>query len=290
MLVLHQQVIQRFEVVSKHDRFYRASARESHLRGCENLPASAPVEICHVFCSGGLDIILKPDKERGDCMKKLIVFDVNETMLDMGVLDPLFEKAFGRASIRTLWFATVLRNSLVSTITGQYDDFAKIAAASLDMTARQNGLVLNDEHRSSILGAIRSLPAYRDVIPGLEKLKSAGFRLFTLTNSPLHVVDAQLKNAGLAHYFEKSFSVDSVRMFKPAAEVYRMTASELGVSTEHIRLVAAHDWDVVGALNAGCAAAFVARPGKVLNPLLLPPDIIGLDLFDVAEKIVQVDS
>jgi 2-haloacid dehalogenase len=223
-------------------------------------------------------------------MKKLIVFDVNETLLDLNALDPYFEKVFGRASIRSLWFATVLRNSLVSTITGQYDDFGKIAGASLDMTARQNGLVLSDEDRSTILGAIRSLPAHPDVVPGLEKLKSAGFRLFTLTNSPPQVVEAQLNNSGLAGYFEKSFSVDAVRMFKPAAEVYQMAARELDVPVEGIRLVAAHDWDVAGAVSAGCAAAFIARPGKVLNPLLPQPDIIGLDLVDVAEKILQADA
>lgn len=223
-------------------------------------------------------------------MKKLIVFDVNETLLDLKALDSHFERIFGSASIRTLWFATVLRNSLVSTVTGLYADFGEIAAASLDMTARQNGLALSDEDRSLILGTIRSLPAHPDVVPGLEKLKSAGFRLFTLTNSPPKVVEAQLQNSNLTDYFEKRFSVDAVKMFKPAAEVYQMAARELGVSTEQIRLVAAHDWDVVGALNAGCAAAFIARPGKVLNPLLPKPDIVGLDLVDVAEKIVQFDA
>jgi len=222
-------------------------------------------------------------------MKKLILFDVNETILDLTALDSYFEKVFGRTSIRTLWFATVLRNSLVSTITGQYDDFGKIAAASLDMTARQNGLVLSDEHRNMILGAIRSLPAHPDVVPGLERLKEAGFRLFTLTNSPPQVVEAQLDNSNLTEYFEKRFSVDAVKKFKPAAEVYRMAAGKLGVPLEQTRLVAAHDWDVVGALNAGCSAAFIARSGKVLNPLLPKPDIIGLNVLDVAEKIIATD-
>lgn len=223
-------------------------------------------------------------------MKKLIVFDVNETLLDLKALDSHFEHIFGSASIRTLWFATVLRNSLVSTVTGLYADFGEIAAASLDMTAQQNGLALSNEDRSLILGTIRSLPAHPDVIPGLEKLKSAGFRLFTLTNSPPKVVEAQLQNSNLTDYFEKRLSVDTVKLFKPAAEVYQMAARELGVSAEQIRLVAAHDWDVVGALNAGCTAAFLARPGKVLNPLLPKPDIIGLDLVDVAEKIVRFDT
>ncbi|MGB7873874.1 MAG: haloacid dehalogenase type II [Anaerolineales bacterium] len=223
-------------------------------------------------------------------MNKLIVFDVNETLLDLTALDPHFERAFGSASVRTSWFATVLRNSLVSTVTGLYEDFGKIAGASLDMTAQQSGVALSDEDRNLIMGTIRSLPAHPDVVPGLEKLRSAGFRLFTLTNSPPRVVEAQLQNSNLTGYFEKSFSVDAVKTFKPAAEVYQMTAKELGVPAEQIRLVAAHDWDVVGALNAGCAAAFIARPGKVLNPLLPKPDIVGKDLIEIAEKIVQADA
>lgn len=223
-------------------------------------------------------------------MKKLIVFDVNETLLDLKALDPHFERIFGIASVRTSWFATVLRNSLVSTVTGLYADFGKIAGASLDMTALQYGVALSDEDRNLIIGTIRSLPAHPDVIPGLDKLKAAGFRLFTLTNSPPLVVEAQLKNSNLTDYFEASFSVDAVKTFKPAAEVYQMAATELGVPAGQIRLVAAHDWDVVGALNAGCAAAFIARPGKVLNPLLPKPDIAEKDLIDIAEKIIQMDA
>ena len=222
-------------------------------------------------------------------MKKLIVFDVNETLLDLKAFDPHFERVFGSASARISWFATVLRNSLVATITGQYDDFGRIAGASLDMTAQENNVDLSDKDRAAILGTIRSLPAHTDVVPGLEKLKSAGFRLFTLTNSPPHVVEAQLQNAKLTGYFEKSFTVDALRQFKPAAEVYRMTARELDVPVDQIRLVAAHDWDVAGALNAGCKAAFISRPGKALNPLMPKPDLVGKDLVEVAEKIVLTD-
>jgi 2-haloacid dehalogenase len=215
---------------------------------------------------------------------------VNETLLDLKALDPHFERVFGSASVRTSWFATVLRNSLVSTVTRLYDDFGKIASASLDMTAQQHNVDLSEDDRATIMGTIRSLPAHPDIVPGLEKLKSAGFRLVTLTNSPPLVVEAQLKSSNLTDYFEASFSVDSVKLFKPAAEVYQMTAKELDIKTEEMRMVAAHDWDVVGALNAGCAAAFIARPGKVLNPLLPKPDIVGVDLIEVADEIIQIET
>lgn len=222
-------------------------------------------------------------------MKKLIVFDVNETLLDLSALDKEFERIFGDPAVRGDWFAQVLQNSLVATITGKYDDFGKIAGAALDMTARRHDLELHEKDRTSLLGGIRSLPAYPDVTMGLNQLKDAGFRLFTLTNSPPHVVEAQLKNSGLFEYFERSLSVDAVRRFKPDAEVYKMTAKELGVPVEQICLVAAHDWDVAGALNAGCAAAFIARPGKVLNPLMPVPDIVGNHFTAVVEKIITMD-
>jgi 2-haloacid dehalogenase len=103
-------------------------------------------------------------------------------------------------------------------------------------------------------------------------------------------VEAQLRNSGLSEYFEASFSVDAVRRFKPDAEVYKMTAQQLEVPVAQVRLVAAHDWDVAGALLAGCAAAFIARPGKVLNPLMPLPDILGNDLIEVAQKIIAKDD
>lgn len=223
-------------------------------------------------------------------MKKLIVFDVNETLLNLNALDVEFNRVFGDPSKRGEWFAQVLQNSLVATITGKYDDFGKIAGVALDMTAQKYQMALLAEDRTAILSGIRTLPAHADVRAGLDRLKDAGFRLFTLTNSPPHVVEAQLENSGLSEYFERSFSVDTVKRFKPDAQVYLMTARELGVPVEQVRLVAAHDWDVAGALVAGCAAAFIARPGKVLNPLMPAPDIVGNDLIEVAEKIIAADT
>jgi len=223
-------------------------------------------------------------------MQKLIVFDVNETLLDLSALDQEFERVFGSAARRSEWFAQVLQNSLVATITGKYDDFGKIAGTALEMSAQRHGIELLQEDRSAVLGRIRSLPPHPDVVVGLQRLKEAGFRLFTLTNSPPAVVEAQLKNSALSEFFERSFSVDAVRRFKPDAAVYRMTARELGVPVEQIRLVAAHDWDVAGALIAGCVAAFIARPGKVLNPLMPLPDIIGKDLIEVVETILVRDG
>jgi 2-haloacid dehalogenase len=81
-----------------------------------------------------------------------------------------------------------------------------------------------------------------------------------------------------------------VRRLKPAPEPYLLAAQRLGVPIGEVRLIAAHAWDVAGAARAGCATAFVARPGKILDPLVEAPDVVGADLSEVADRIIAVDT
>jgi len=220
-------------------------------------------------------------------MARICVFDVNETLLDLHALDPQFARVFGDASVRQAWFTQMLQSAFVTTITGPYRDFGTIGAAALDMVAARRGVSITQEEKTAILSEMRRLPPHPDAREGLERLRQAGLRLVTLTNSTAQVAQAQMTNAGLSEYFEQLFSVDAVQRLKPAPEAYRMVAEHLGVAIGEIRLIAAHAWDIAGALRAGCAAAFVARPGMVLDPLFERPDVVGADLREVAERILE---
>ena len=133
------------------------------------------------------------------------------------------------------------------------------------------------------------LPPHPEVKIGLLRLKEAGFRLVTLTNSAPDAAQAQLEYAGLRTLFERVFTVEAVRLFKPHHRTYESVAAELKVTTSDLRMVAAHGWDIAGAMAAGCAGAFVARTGKWLYPLAPPPDIIGPDLGAVAEQLLRLE-
>ena len=222
-------------------------------------------------------------------MSRIIVLDVNETMLDTSALDPHFERVFGDKRVLREWFSQLLLYSEVATIAGPYFDFATIGSAALDMTAAARKVRLSSNDKEQILKGMLSLPPHPDVPDALKRLQAAGLRLVTLTNSTPRAVEEQLKHAGIEKYFERKFSVDSVRKYKPAPETYRMVAKELNVTTSGLRMVAAHAWDIIGAMQTGYAAAFVARPGKVLNPLAGRPDIVGADLRAVAEEIIRVE-
>jgi 2-haloacid dehalogenase len=113
--------------------------------------------------------------------------------------------------------------------------------------------------------------------------------VIALTNSVLPVAEAQLQHAGLRDLFDAVISADTVGRLKPAPEPYRAVAEHCGVPTAAVRLVAAHPWDVSGALAAGCRAALVQRPGVVASPIGAQPDITGRDIAEVVDQIIAVD-
>jgi 2-haloacid dehalogenase len=221
-------------------------------------------------------------------VKRVCVFDVNETLLDMAGLDPLFERVFGNASVRRLWFSQMLQSAFVATITDAYVTFGEAAAAALTMTEERQGVKCSDEDRREILAGLRNLPPHPEVPASLDRLREAGFRLATLTNSTQEVAEAQIQNAGLADRFDQVLSADTAKRLKPAPAPYRMAARSLGIPEREMRLVAAHAWDVAGALRAGCAAAFVAR--QPFDPLVERPDVVGADLAEVADGIIEAEE
>jgi 2-haloacid dehalogenase len=216
----------------------------------------------------------------------VIAFDVNETLLDLSALDEPFRRAFGDPALRPQWFAQMLQLSFVGGLTGQYVDFTSAQHAALRMLAERTGTSLSEAQAAALVGGMRTLPPHPEVPAALRRLRGTGLRLAALTNSVQEVAEAQLTHAGLADLFDAVISADSVRRLKPAPEPYRAVAERFGVVISDVRLVAAHAWDVSGALAAGCRAALVRRPGVVASPLGEQPDITGPTLDAVVDQIM----
>jgi 2-haloacid dehalogenase len=218
---------------------------------------------------------------------QVLVFDVNETLLDLGALDPVFERVLGRAELRRTWFQQMLQLAFRSTITGPYVTFGACAMAALELVAGQVEVDLADADRAAVRDGLAGLPPHPEVGDALTRLRDAGVRIATLTNSTAEVAEAQLTNAGIRELFEQSLSADDAGRLKPAPEPYLMAAERLGVPLGRVRLVAAHAWDVTGALRAGADAAFVARPGQRLDSLVDPwPDLVVADIAELADRVL----
>ncbi|MDF7800035.1 haloacid dehalogenase type II [Pontiellaceae bacterium B1224] len=219
---------------------------------------------------------------------KVIIFDVNETLLS---LDPLKisvgEALGGREDLLPLWFSTMLHYSLVETLSDTYHSFGEIGTAALMMVAETQGIELTyDEAKESIITPLRSLPAHPDVLEGLTALNADGrFKLVTLTNSNDAGARSKLTKAGLVDQFDTLYTIEALRKYKPHPDTYRMVLDDLGVQPEEVLMVAAHAWDLAGAKNVGLQTAFIARPGKTLYPNAAQPDYIVNDLPELVEAL-----
>lgn len=215
----------------------------------------------------------------------VLVFDVNETLVDIGSMSPLFERIFGDPRVLREWFGQLVVYSMTATLSGRYVDYFTLGQGVLRMLAAIHRVDITDDDLDRVTIGMLTMPAHPDAEAGLGALRRAGFRLVTLTNSPPNPNGPTvLERAGLARFFERQFSVDAVRAFKPATPVYRYVCQELGVAPAACMMVAAHVWDTIGAQAVGFSAALLTRPGNALLPLqgLPQPNLVANDLRELA--------
>jgi 2-haloacid dehalogenase len=208
-------------------------------------------------------------------MRRVLAFDVNETLLDLRALDGLF----GSAEARERWFNELLRLVFVGLITGREVDFPSASRVALE--------TLGGPDAEDVGAAMRRLPLHADVAPALDRLREGGLTLCALTNSPLESVTEGLRHAGIADRFEAILSAEQAGRLKPAPEPYRYAAETFGVDAHDVTLIACHAWDCAGALAAGCEAAWVRRPGMTPAFAGAEPGIVGDDLGEVADAVLS---
>ena len=219
----------------------------------------------------------------------VLVFDVNETLIDIDAMAPLFEQIFGEARALREWFGRLVMYSMTTALSGCYVDFFTLGQGMLRMLGEIHGTPISDGDLDRIKQAMLTMPAHPDVADGLAALRDNGFRLVTLTNSPPNPGGASpLENAGLGGYFERQFSVDACRSFKPARDVYDYVCRELEVAPAECMMVAAHVWDTIGAQSAGLRGALITRPGNAPLPLdaLPQPELVADDLRQLARQLI----
>ncbi len=216
----------------------------------------------------------------------LIVFDVNETLLDLQTMEPTFERIFNDRRAMRLWFANLIMYSAALTVAGCYVPFTDIGAAVLKMLADTQGIRIDDNDKEELRERFSTMPPHSEVPAALHKLRNAGFRLFTLTDNLLEVQTRQLEHGEIADLFERRFSADAVQHHKPSRQAYAYVERELGVQSSQLCLIACHTWDTLGAVAAGWEAALIRRPGNDLLGVGPQPQIVGGSLNDVADQLI----
>jgi 2-haloacid dehalogenase len=221
----------------------------------------------------------------------VLIFDVNETLIDFESMTPLFQRVFGDERVLREWFEHLILYSMALTLSGLYKDFFALGQGLFEMVGAIHKVEVSPADVEALKQGLLTMPAHPDVMKGLEMLKDAGFRMATLTNSPpIRGGKTPLESAGLAGFFERQFSVETARTYKPAQVLYHMVAQELDVPPAACCMVAAHVWDTIGAQSAGLAAALLTRPGNAPLPVpgLPQPNVVAPDLPGLAAKMIEL--
>lgn len=217
--------------------------------------------------------------------KPVLVFDVNETLLDLNHLAPLFAAWFGHGEVMREWFAQLILYSQTLTITGMESDFRSLSGAVLRMIGTIKRVEIGDADVDRLIMTMGQMPAHPDAAPALAHLRDKGFRMVTLTNSPLSDGPSALDKSGLSAFFEQSFSVQPTGRFKPAPQTYQLVSDALDIPLADLCLVACHVWDTIGLQALGGKGALVTHGVNAPLPLGPQPDLVAGSLTELAQKL-----
>jgi 2-haloacid dehalogenase len=220
--------------------------------------------------------------------RPVIVFDVNETLMNLDGVNPVFDRIFNDPAAMRLWFGGLITYSEALTLAGVYVPFTDIGGAVLRMLAATRDITISDADADELTNRFATMPPHPDVPQALGRLREHGFRLFTLTDNTLEISGRQLEHAGIIDLFERRFSVDeTVHRHKPAQQAYHSVATALQLEPGNICLVAAHVWDTIGAQSAGWQAGLILREGNAPLDVGPQPDYIGKDLDAIADQLIE---
>ena len=218
----------------------------------------------------------------------LVLFDVNETLSDMGRMSQHFEEIGAPPQLAALWFASVLRDGFALTATGRNAPFGEVAEGALRVVLA--GQPLNrdiDDAFVHVMTSLQELPVHPDVVGGFRALTGRGFELAALTNGAAATAEALLERAGVRADVGPVLSVEDAPRWKPAPESYAYALRALQREADDVVLVAVHPWDIDGAARAGLRTIWLNRSGGPYPTVMTPPDHEVPMIADVADLPVR---
>jgi len=215
-----------------------------------------------------------------------IVFDVNETLVDLSRLRLIFDDLKMPPHSLEWWFATLLRDGMALAASGDYGSFASLAGVALDEIMSACGSGTPPGARARILAQFAELDVHPDVAPAFERLAKVGLPILALTNGSERITRDVLERSALTSFVSHVYSVEAVQLWKPRVEAYRYIADEVGLAPQSLAMVAAHPWDLHGAWSAGFITAWVNRHERVFPDVFHPPDFAAGNLVDLTEHLL----
>lgn len=208
-----------------------------------------------------------------------LVFDAYGTLYDVHAVIRRCEKFWpGKGTVLSqLWRAKQLEYTWQRSLMRRYLPFSAVTREALAYACEALKLALDQTRANALMDEYLKLAAYPDVPAALQRL--AGRKLAILTNGSPDMIEPLVKHSALK--FDAVLSVDELKIFKPAPEVYQFAVDRLSVPKESIGFVSSNCWDALGAKSFGFRVFWINRLKAPVDRLGFQPDAIVSSLHEI---------
>ncbi len=219
-------------------------------------------------------MVIKSNDKFKDRQVKTVAFDVYGTLIDTNGVFIALEKIIGTNanSFMGLWRSKQLEYTFRRGLMQNYVDFTMCTKQAFEYACDFMNLNISVDNKKRLIDEYNYLPAFPDVINGLEKLKSLDCNLYAFSNGKVENVDKLLEKANIREYFIDVISVDEIKSYKPNPAVYSHLLRRTNSLVNGAWLISCNPFDVIGAVSSGLLSAWIKRtPTAVFDPWEINP-------------------
>jgi len=210
-----------------------------------------------------------------------LVFDAYGTLFDVHSVMRRCEARWpGKgAALSAAWRTKQLEYTWQRSLMRAYRPFSGVTRDALEHSCEALELPLSPGQTEELMREYLQLSLFPDVAPALKALH--GRKTAILSNGSPDMLEPLVRQSGL--HFDAVLSVDELKIFKPAPEVYALAVKRLGVGAGRIGFVSSNCWDALGAKAFGFNAFWINRGGAPVDRLGAHPDAVLKSLGDLPE-------
>ncbi len=223
-------------------------------------------------------------------MNITLAFDVYGTLIDTHNHVSKLREIVGNNAEKFshTWRDKQLEYSFRRGLMKKYKTFAICTSNALEYTCVHYDSPFTKRQKNELLKAYSALPAFKDVKKNLARLKEARFHIYAFSNGCTDAIETLLIAADIREYFIDIVSVDDIKSFKPAPEVYRYFLKKSGATSINTWLISSNPFDVIGAISVGIKAAWIQRSQEIVfDPWEIEPTITVESISDLRNHILN---
>jgi 2-haloacid dehalogenase len=186
------------------------------------------------------------------------------------------------------WRAKQLEYTWQRSLMRRYTPFSQVTREALEYACSSLGLPLDAVKIDALMQEYLKLAVYPDVPAALAALRRTQANLSRkqaiLSNGSPDMLLPLVSHSRLS--FDAVISVDELKIFKPAPEVYALAVKKLAVPAQRIGFVSSNCWDALGAKSFGFTVYWINRAGAPVDRLGFTPDAILKSLGNLPEILL----